>query len=426
MNLDPAPREKVADRLPIGTRLRRAAAGLVAAVALAGVPGLLLPTAAPARGHRGSVQAGEATTPAPSESESSSGSSRRRERRADGSGGCQVEISEVAPNRLAAGETTTVVGSLACGESTDAGEQTVTIHQHIVGTRGYGVAGTATTEASGAFRFTSSALEADSSFYASYEGTRSQRLTVRVAPLVTIAEEPVATPPSVASRRLRAHAGVPTAATFTGSVTPVEAGARVVLQSARANGREHWHRIGIAAVGADGKYSITYAFYKAGRWNIRAVVHGRGFRASASEPLAYEVAQQQSSTAGRHHADSATPPAGVTPVLSAQVSATSVRVGEALTFSGTIAPSQAGQPVYLERQAGTGVGFHVVKVGVISAGSTFSIEDTPLVAGTQVFRIKLPGVPGGQGVTSQLFTVQVTVAGGGGLNAPATGDAPQA
>jgi len=444
VNLDPAPREKVADRLPIGTRLQRPAAGLVAAVALAGVPGLLLPAAAPARGHRGSVQSGEVTTPAPSEpastpttttpaggtpnppAESSSGSTRRRERRANTSGGCQVEISEVAPNRLAAGETTTVVGSLACGESTDAGEQTVTIHQHVAGTRGYGVAGTATTEASGAFHFTSGALEADSSFYASFAGTRSQRLTVRVAPLVTIAEEPAATPPSVASRRLRAHAGVPTAATFTGNVTSVEAGARVVLQSARANGREHWHRIGVGEVGTDGKYAITYVFYKAGKWNIRAVVHGRGFRASASEPLAYEVAQQQSSTPGRHHADSVTPPAGVTPALSAQVSATSVRIGEVLTFSGTITPAQAGQPVYLERQVGTGVSFHVVKVGVISAGSTFSIEDTPLVVGTQVYRIKFPGAPGSQGVTSQLFTVQVTAAGGGALNAPAPGGAPPA
>jgi hypothetical protein len=411
----------------MGMRPRRAAASLIATIALAASAGLLQPAASPARGHRGSVQSSGTTTTTPSESPPTTPSeSTGRERRAERRDGCQVEISEVTPNRLAEGETTTVVGSLTCAEPADAGEQTVTIHQHTAGTRGYSVAGTATLEASGAFHFTTAALQADSSFYASCDGTRSQRLAVKVGPLVTIAEEPAATPPSIASRRLGTHAGVPTAATFTGTVTPVEAGARVVLQSARANGREHWHRIGVGEVAADGTYAITYSFSRAGVWDIRTVIHGRGFRASASEPLAFEVAPQ-SPTPGGHHTPAVTPPAGVTPVLSAQVSATSVHVGEALTFSGTLTPAQAGQMVYLERQVGAGVSFHVVKVGVVSTESTFSIELTSLQVGTQVFRVKFSGTAGSQGATSQPFTIQVTVASGGGeLSAPAPGGAPPA
>ena len=284
--------------------------------------------------------------------------------------------------------------------------------------------GTATTEQNGAFRFTSGALEANSSFYASYARSRSQRLAVKVAALVTIAAEPAAAAPSSASHRRRGHAAVPTAATFSGAVTPVEAGARVVLQSARANGREHWRRIGVGEVGADGRYAITYTFYKPGEWDVRAVVHGRGFRASASQPLALEVAQLQSSAPGNHNTSGPTPP--VRPVLSAQLSTTSVQVGEALTFSGTVTPAQIGQPVYLERQVGSGVSFHVVKIGVLSAESTFSFEETPLVVGTQVFRIVYPGASGSQGATSQLFTVQARAASAGELSAPGPGGEPPA
>jgi hypothetical protein len=377
------------------------------------------------------VRSSEVTTapagePATTSSEPSepNGGPRRRERRASRRGECQIEISEVAPNRVASGETSTVVGSLTCGVS-GASEQSVAIYQHTAGTRGYGLAGTATSEASGAFRFTSGPLEADSSFYASSGGARSQRAAVRVAPLVTIGALPMTTQVPSASARRRARASVSTAVTFTGTVTPAQPGARVVLQGERVAGSGHWRRLGVGEVGADGSYSITYAFASAGAVNVRAVVHARGFAASASEPISYDVAGAQE-VRGARRAHSVTPSEGVRPALSAQVSASAVGIGETLTFSGTIVPESTGRPVYLERQVHGGIGFQVVKVGVVSAGSTFTLEESPLAVGTQVFRVKLPGGAGEQALVSQPFEIQVTSAIADELNAPPPGETPAA
>jgi hypothetical protein len=59
--------------------------------------------------------------------------------------------------------------------------------------------------------------------------------------------------------------------------------------------------------------------------------------------------------------------------LSAQVSATSVQEGQTLTFSGSVAPSHPGHVIYLERQNASSQDFHVVQVGTLTAGSTYSI-----------------------------------------------------
>jgi len=101
---------------------------------------------------------------------------------------------------------------------------------------------------------------------------------------------------------------------------------------------------------------------------------------------------------------------GVKDVLTAQVSSTTVQAGQSITFSGTVAPDHTGHVIYLQRQNASGTDFHVVQVGVLGAGSTYSIVHRVYDPGTKVFRVYIPGGPENQGAMSSPFTIQVTPA----------------
>jgi hypothetical protein len=101
---------------------------------------------------------------------------------------------------------------------------------------------------------------------------------------------------------------------------------------------------------------------------------------------------------------------GVKDVLTAEVSASMVQAGQALTFKGTVAPDHTGHVVYLERQNAAGTAFHVVQVGHVLPGSVYSIIHQVYVPGTKVFRVVIPGGPDNGRAVSQLFTVEVTPA----------------
>ena len=101
---------------------------------------------------------------------------------------------------------------------------------------------------------------------------------------------------------------------------------------------------------------------------------------------------------------------GVKYVLTANVSATTVQAGQPLTFSGTVTPAYVGKAVYLERQNQFGTGFHVIDVGSVAPGGTYSITDEVFGTGIGVFRVKVPGDPSNQSPASQLFTIAVTPA----------------
>ncbi|HZL47471.1 MAG TPA: hypothetical protein VFC30_00480 [Solirubrobacteraceae bacterium] len=101
---------------------------------------------------------------------------------------------------------------------------------------------------------------------------------------------------------------------------------------------------------------------------------------------------------------------GVKDVLTAEVSASMVQAGQALEFKGTVAPDHSGHVIYLERQNAAGTSFHVVQVGYVVPGSTYSIVHQVYVPGTKVFRVDIPGGPDNGRAVSRLFTVQVTPA----------------
>jgi hypothetical protein len=112
----------------------------------------------------------------------------------------------------------------------------------------------------------------------------------------------------------------------------------------------------------------------------------------------------------RRHTSSMTLLVRVKPLITAQVPSPTAGAGEALTFAGTIAPAQPGQAVLLERQNPSGVGFQVVDTGTLGAGGSYSIGHTMSGAGTQVFRVKLPGGAEQQAAVSPTLKVQVTAA----------------
>jgi hypothetical protein len=113
---------------------------------------------------------------------------------------------------------------------------------------------------------------------------------------------------------------------------------------------------------------------------------------------------------------------GVKDLLTAQVSASSVQAGGALTFSGAVAPGHAGHVIYLERQNRIGGDYHVVQVGLVGAGSTYTIEHFVYDPGVKVFRVRIPGGPENEGAASAPFTVTALRAPAKALKPEATGN----
>ena len=70
--------------------------------------------------------------------------------------------------------------------------------------------------------------------------------------------------------------GAPNQQTFSGTVTPADVGARVILQRQNAVTGDEWHRIGIGQVVAGGstggEYTITHTFRVPGDASIRVLV----------------------------------------------------------------------------------------------------------------------------------------------------------
>jgi hypothetical protein len=113
---------------------------------------------------------------------------------------------------------------------------------------------------------------------------------------------------------------------------------------------------------------------------------------------------------------------GVKDVLTAEASPTTLPAGQAVTFSGTVAPDHAGHAIYLERENASGNGFHVVQRGYVLPNSTYSIVHQVYVPGTKIYRIDIPGGPDNGRAVSQPFTIQVTPAPASALTPEAPGN----
>lgn len=101
---------------------------------------------------------------------------------------------------------------------------------------------------------------------------------------------------------------------------------------------------------------------------------------------------------------------GVHDLLSAAASATSVQQGQPVTFSGSVSPQHAGNVIYLEANDAFDSGFHVIGIGFLGTGSTYTLSHRFYVVGSRVLRVFIPGGPENEGAASQTFTIQVTPA----------------
>jgi hypothetical protein len=417
-------------------------------------------------------------------------------------GRCSINI-RVAPRQIVASEQVEVKGRLVCNRHALAGGQIVTLYEHVAGTAGYVPAKSTTTNMNGFYELSSAALTANTSFYVRSHGAQSGHKKARVAAQVTLIGPPEGT---------QILTGAPNQQTFSGTVTPTDVGARVILQRENAVTGNEWHRIGIGQVVAGGTYSITHTFRVPGDASIRVLVRSDGLNIpSASTPLEYEISQAQNPSltisssadpisygqpvtisgvvagapashpvtllartvhqhgfapvaeaitdASGNYSFAAQSPVnstlyrvttadpscyapgpavrackalksavlyeGVKDVLTAEVSATTIQAGQALTFKGTVAPDHSGHVIYLERQNAAATGFHVVQVGYVLPGSAYSIVHQVYVPGTKVFRVEIPGGPDNGRAISQLFTIQVTPAPASALTPEAPNNSSQ-
>ncbi len=387
--------------------------------------------------------------------------------------GCRIGLN-IAPHRIAAGDPVVAYGRVLCHHLPGTG-QPVQLFEHAYGTSGYTAVAGATTDGGGFYAIPQSGPQSNSSFYAVAGGAVSPTRQVRVEALATL------NGPTPGAELLT---GNPNKVTYRGTVSPVDAGAEVILQRQNAITGNEWRRIGRGVVGSEGTFTIEHRFIVPGDANIRVVVHSQGRNVrSVSNELSYEISQAQNpkltinasadpiefgqsttisgvaeGLAGqpltllarvRHqhgfvavaetnttgtgaYAFPAQAPStstfyevrtsakvgkvgrsavlfeGVKDVLTATVSPNPVQAGQALTFSGTVAPDLTGHIVYLERKNASGNGFHVVQVSAIGAGSAYSLTYMVFDPGTLVFRVRIPGGPFNQGAVSQQLTIAVT------------------
>ncbi len=205
--------------------------------------------------------------------------------------GCRVSL-DVVPHLITADETVLAYGHLSCAIRSEDASQTVTLYQDSVGSPGYTVAGTTTTEASGFYQITTAALTANSHFYVVADSAQSPTRSVRVAAQVTLDG------PTEGTQLLSALSALSTGrrnrVTFTGTVIPEDPGALVVLQRQDALGGNEWHRIQFGRVGPGGTFSMVHSFVVPGDANVRVLILSSHRNiASPSNVLTYEISQAQ-------------------------------------------------------------------------------------------------------------------------------------
>jgi len=201
---------------------------------------------------------------------------------------CKVTLN-VAPRLLTSGEAALAFGQGSCGGA-PASEQMVTVFDRPAGSPGFSVLGTTTTNKEGAYQLPTGALASNTAFYSSLGAGHSPMRNVRVAAQVSLTG-----PPEAKTLFSGIRTGRRNAVTFSGSVDPKDAGARVVLQRENAVKGNEWHRIAQPVlVDVNGDFSITHAFAAPGASSIRVLVRSNHRNiASPSNVLSYVISQAQ-------------------------------------------------------------------------------------------------------------------------------------
>ncbi len=255
------------------------------------------------------------------------------------SGRCRIELN-VAPREITAGDPVLAYGRLFCMRRASAAGQTVNLLEHAHGAPGYTLVQSATTGPLGFYELTQSGVNTNSSFFVRSHGAQSGPRRVRVAAQVTLSGPP---------EGAQLLTGAPNTVTFTGTVSPADAGARVILQRQNALTGNEWRRIDIGAVGPEGDFSIPHTFVAPGDANLRVLVRSHGVNiASPSNVLTYEISQAQN------------------PQLTIEASSDPIAYGQSVTIGG-VAAGLASTPVTLFERTANQHGFAPVAEVVTSA-----------------------------------------------------------
>ena len=200
---------------------------------------------------------------------------------------CRISIN-VAPRLITTGETALAYGHATCPGGTQGG-QTVVLYQRVIGTAGFAVAGEAKTDAKGFYQITTAPQTTNSQFYAAIGAGQSRHQLEKVAAQVTLVGPPESKQILEGLKTGRANA-----VTFSGTVSPNDAGAIIVLQRENAIKGTEWHPIGRTIVNSSGGFALTHAFAVPGASEVRVMLRpGRRNVASASNILTYQISQAQ-------------------------------------------------------------------------------------------------------------------------------------
>lgn len=278
-------------------------------------------------------------------------------------GRCAINI-RVAERQITAGEQVEVKGRLECLPLASAGGQAVTLYEYVAGTAGYVPVQSTTTDTSGVYEFKPPALSANTSFYVRSHGAQSGRKKARVAVQVTLTGPPEGT---------QIETGAPNKQTFSGTVSPADVGARVILQRQNAVTGDEWHRIGFSQVETGGNYTITHTFRVPGDASIRVLVRSDRINSpSASTPLEYEISQAQN------------------PSLTIVSSADPITYGQSVTISGVLAGATTPQTVTLLSRTVHQRGFAPIAEVSTGADGAYSFPAQAPVNST-LYRVKASG-----------------------------------
>lgn len=273
-------------------------------------------------------------------------------RRHPSAAGCKVGLS-VAPHRIAAGDPFTAYGRLLCDHKAE-GEQQVQLFEHAYGTSGYTAVGSAKTDAQGFYEIAQSGLQGNSSLYAEAGGAVSPTKQIRVEALVTLGGPTPGSQLLTAGGPGAALTGRSNVVTFTGTVSPADGGAEVVLQRQNAITGNEWRWIGRGVVGAEGAFKVKHRFVVPGDANIRVVVRSQGRNVhSASNELSYEISQAQN------------------PQLTIEASADPIEFGQSVTIHGSAA-GLAGRSLTLLARVRQQHGFAAVTKTTTNATGEYS------------------------------------------------------
>jgi hypothetical protein len=230
-------------------------------------------------------------------------------------GRCVVSM-QVAPRQITAGDPVVIFGRLRCVDRASAAGQLVVLYHHLTGLPRFTPVQSTTTDAHGFYEFARAdgVVETNRAFFVRSHGARSATRRIRVAAQVSLSG-------SVEGALLT---GYPNRVTFTGSVSPADAGARVILQRQNALTGNQWRRIDAGEVTSTGAFTIVHTFVVSGDANLRVLVRSQGRNVpSESNILTDTVSQAQN------------------PELTIQPSADPIAAGEAVTISGKLAPGLA-------------------------------------------------------------------------------------